>query len=54
VVCNLFVDNKLAQVHYVCGVAPKEMNHTDIVQQEPVQSMFAFCLSIFHAWVHFF
>ncbi|KAJ4437537.1 hypothetical protein ANN_17682 [Periplaneta americana] len=53
-VCNTVVENKSAQVCYICGASPKHMNDIDSVQQRTVDhKSFSFGLSILHAWIRF-
>ncbi|KAJ4430721.1 hypothetical protein ANN_19312 [Periplaneta americana] len=53
-VCNTVMENKSAQVCYICGASPKHMNDIDSVQQRTVDhKSFSFGLSILHAWIRF-
>lgn len=54
-VCNALSSTASAQVCYVCGASPKDMNNIDTALQRPFDtSTFRFGLSTLHAWIRFY
>jgi hypothetical protein len=53
-ICNAVTSKSSAQICYVCGAAPKQMNPIDdIVKRDVDITTYRFRLSTLHAWIWF-
>jgi hypothetical protein len=54
-ICNAVTSTTSAQVCYVCGAAPKQINRIDgIVKTDVDVTTYKFMLSTLDAWIRFF
>jgi hypothetical protein len=54
-ICNAVTSTTSAQVCYVCGAAPKQVNRiAEIVKRDVDVTTYKFGLSTLHAWIRFF
>lgn len=53
-VCNVLFGTNAAQLCFICGATPKEMNLNTIINKTPNQDMYQFGLSPLHLWIRCF